>query len=138
MSLVYIPGVWDLLHVGHINILEKARALGDKLVVGVASDAVVMADKHSFPTIPLAERLVMLGALKCVDEAAGYYNLTFLPHLTEYRPAVLVVGEHWGTALRHKEAEKWASSNDCEVIKISYYKHQSTTRIKNKVIDGSI
>ena len=63
MFVVYIPGVWDLLHVGHLRVLQNAKNLGNKLFVGVASDQAVKEDKGSFPTISDTDRTEMLNAL---------------------------------------------------------------------------
>lgn len=65
--LVYTVGTFDMLHVGHLALLEKCRALGDEVVVGVASDDVVASYKTNTPIIPLNQRTEMLEALRCVD-----------------------------------------------------------------------
>lgn len=67
MKKVYTFGVFDLLHVGHIRLLEEAKALGDYLIVGVMPDDVASSFKRD-PMIPLEQRMEMLKALKCVDE----------------------------------------------------------------------
>lgn len=137
MSLVYIPGVWDLLHVGHLIILERARSLGDKLVVGVASDEVVQLDKGRLPIIQLGHRLRMLNALTCVNLVIPYYDLEFLSHLRMLKPSIMVVGETWGNDIRHEEAEKWVEENNAKMIKLPYTKDISTTSIKHKILQQS-
>ncbi|KAK1286885.1 hypothetical protein QJS10_CPB20g00016 [Acorus calamus] len=64
---VYMDGCFDMMHYGHCNALRQARALGDELVVGVVSDEEIIANKGP-PVTPLRERLIMVGALKWVDE----------------------------------------------------------------------
>lgn len=132
MILVYSPGVWDLLHVGHLAYLERARALGDRLAVGVPSDEVVRLDKGRPPAVPLAERLRLLAALRCVDLAVPYYALEFLTHLELFRPDVLCVGEGWGGAARHEEAEGWAAACGCRVVRLPRTPGVSTTILRRK------
>src|SRR5687768_11865908 len=96
MITVYTPGVWDLLHIGHVFFLQTARTLGGQLVVGVASDNVVWEDKGRLPIIHERDRRYIISSLKCVATAAIYYNLDFLPHLKVWEPQILAVGEFWG------------------------------------------
>lgn len=133
MIRVYIPGVWDLLHVGHINVLEWAKALGDQLVVGVPSDAVVMEDKGWPPIIPLEQRIKMLSALRCVDLAIPYYSLSFIRELCWLNPTMLVVGEPWGAEARHREAEQWVKDNGKQLVRLPRTEGVSTTLICQKV-----
>lgn len=136
MSLtVYIPGVWDLLHVGHVKILERAALLGNRLIVGVPSDEVVLEDKGVLPVIPLNDRLCMLRALRCVYLAAPYYQLEFLTHLNQFSPSVLAVGSTWGSAPRHRAAEEWVRKNGKVFSVLPYTEGVSTTWIKNKIVE---
>ena len=64
---VYMDGCFDMMHYGHCNALRQARALGDRLVVGVVSDAEIIANKGP-PVTPLHERMIMVNAVKWVDE----------------------------------------------------------------------
>ncbi|GAB3453310.1 adenylyltransferase/cytidyltransferase family protein [Kineococcus endophyticus] len=63
----YVPGAWDLFHVGHLNILRRARQSCDELVVGAVTDEVLAATKGRRPVIPLVERLEILESLSLVD-----------------------------------------------------------------------
>lgn len=63
----YVPGVFDLFHVGHLNLLRQAREQCDVLVAGVVSDEVCLAAKGVAPTVPLAERLAIVDAIGIVD-----------------------------------------------------------------------
>lgn len=89
--VVYTYGVWDLPHVGHIRLLKEARALGDKLIVGVYTDKIAQSFKRN-PVISQEQRLEIIYALECVD--AVVYQDEFLPDtiLREYKPAILAKG----------------------------------------------
>jgi len=94
--LVYTVGTFDLLHVGHLALLEQCSKLGDVLVVGVASDSVVKTYKPNVPVIPLDQRQEMLRALRCVDIVRPYYELEYVSACMELKVDIFVVGEDWG------------------------------------------
>jgi len=124
-----------VFHVGHLTILERARALGDKLVVGVPSDEVVLQDKEKFPLTPLVSRCRVLNALQCVDVVIPYYKLEFLSHLKLIRPDVLVVGEDWGNKRRHRDAEQWMRSSNGRIVSFPRYQGISSTEIAKRLRD---
>lgn len=68
MIIGYTTGVYDMFHVGHLNILERAKAQCDYLIVGVSTDELVMRDKNKRPIIPFDDRCRIVKALQCVDE----------------------------------------------------------------------
>lgn len=133
--LVMCFGVWDLLHVGHLNFLEAAARLGESLVVGVPDDRVVRADKGAEPVIDFAGRMRMVVALRCVTFAVGYYRLEFLTPLEVYCPEVLAVGEDWGRPRqdRHDEAEEFMRRRGGRVVKVPRTSGISTTDIIERV-----
>jgi rfaE bifunctional protein nucleotidyltransferase chain/domain len=94
---VFTNGVFDLLHPGHVRYLQRARALGDALIVGVNSDRSVRANKgENRPVTPAHERAEVLLALSCVDAAVIFDEDT--PHavIRLVQPDVLVKGADWG------------------------------------------
>jgi glycerol-3-phosphate cytidylyltransferase len=89
-------GTFDVLHIGHVSILERARALGDWLVVGVSSDALNLSKKGRLPIYPEADRLKLIGSLRCVDEVFVEESLALKgDYLRRHRAAVLVMGDDW-------------------------------------------
>ena len=95
-TMVFTNGVFDLLHPGHVHYLQRARGLGDRLIVGVNSDRSVRRNKGSDrPIIPDTERAEVLAALECVDAVAIFDEDT--PHeiITALQPDVLVKGADW-------------------------------------------
>jgi len=94
--IVFTNGCFDLLHVGHIRYLEKARALGDALVVGVNSDSSVRKLKGpKRPVLPVKERTEILSGLGCVDYITIFGEQTPLKLITCLHPNVLVKGGDW-------------------------------------------
>ena len=134
MDIVYMPGCFDLLHVGHVRAIQRAANLGDWLIIGVPSDETVCEDKGSPPIISLNERIEMLKSLRAVDAVAPYFTLDFIPHLKNFQPSVLAVGSTWGTCSRHLAAEEWVRNNNARMVKIEYFTGESTTKIKQRVI----
>ena len=94
--LVYTVGTFDLLHVGHLDLLEYCKTLGDTFVVGVASDDVVASYKPNVPIIPLEQRMQMLKALRCVDDVRAYHELEYVSACKELDVDIFVIGEDWG------------------------------------------
>lgn len=95
-SLVFTNGCFDLLHPGHVDLLQRARALGDRLIVGLNSDASVSSLKG--PTRPIwneQERAAMLLALRCVDQVVIFNERTPQRLIEDLRPDVLVKGGDW-------------------------------------------
>jgi D-beta-D-heptose 7-phosphate kinase/D-beta-D-heptose 1-phosphate adenosyltransferase len=94
--IVFTNGCFDLLHIGHIRYLEKARTLGDILVVGVNSDSSVRKLKGSKrPVLPVKERAEILSGLECVDYITIFDEIDPLKLITSLKPNVLVKGGDW-------------------------------------------
>jgi rfaE bifunctional protein nucleotidyltransferase chain/domain len=94
--IVFTNGVFDLVHLGHVEYLEDARALGDRLVVGVNGDVSVRRLKGpTRPILPEAERMELLRALECVDLVLSFDDDTPLRLIEAVAPDVLVKGGDW-------------------------------------------
>ncbi|MFP5258330.1 MAG: adenylyltransferase/cytidyltransferase family protein, partial [Acidobacteriota bacterium] len=97
--VVFTNGCFDLLHAGHVDLLIRARALGDLLVVGVNDDGSVARLKGpSRPVTPLAQRAYVLAGLACVDHVCAFAEDTPLALIEAVLPAVLVKGGDWPVA----------------------------------------
>lgn len=96
MRRILTFGTFDVLHIGHVSILERARALGDRLIVGVSSDALNLSKKGRRPVYPQDDRLKLIGALRCVDEVFVEESLALKgEYLRRHRADVLVMGDDW-------------------------------------------
>lgn len=94
--IVFTNGCFDLLHPGHVDLLERSRALGDRLIVGLNSDASVRALKGPHkPYVQEHDRRRMLLALRCVDEVIVFDDPTPLALIERIGPDVLVKGGDW-------------------------------------------
>lgn len=96
MRTVITFGTFDVLHIGHINILQRAKAYGDRLVVGVSSDALNFSKKQRNPVYPEFERTSIIAALNCVDEVFIEESLELkAEYIKKYKADVLIMGNDW-------------------------------------------
>lgn len=96
MTRVITFGTYDVFHIGHLRLLERARALGDQLIVGVSTDALNLSKKGRQPVYPEHERARIVAALKVVDEVFLEESLDLKrDYILAHRADVLVMGDDW-------------------------------------------
>ena len=135
--IVYTVGTFDLLHVGHLALLNQCKLLGSILVVGVASDAVVNMYKPNVPVVPLEQRVEMLEALSCVDIVRPYYQLEYVSGCKEVGADIFVVGEDWGKKPHNLDVNNYLRQMGKEIVKVTYNPRTSSTKIKKIVLAQS-
>ena len=96
----YTTGVFDLFHIGHLNLLKRAREQCDYLIVGVSSDDLV-AYKNKRAVIPFEERIQIVEAIRYVEKAVPQTNMNKMEAWRTYQFDVIFVGDDW------KNTEKW-------------------------------
>ena len=130
MTVVFTAGVWDILHVGHIRLLERARALGDKLIVGVLTDDAAAAYKPR-PLVPFEQRREIIEALRVVDgiEVVEHTNAT--PVLQRLRPDILVHGSDVHDAW--EIGQTWMRENGGQFVVLPYTQDVSSTLLKERI-----
>lgn len=133
--IVYTVGTFDLLHVGHLALLEYCKSLGGLLAVGIASDRVVNSYKPNVPIIPLEQRIEMLKALRCVDIVRPYDELEYVSGCKALDIDVFVIGEDWGNKPHNIAVETYLKSKGKQIKQVVYNPRTSSTRIKQNVID---
>jgi glycerol-3-phosphate cytidylyltransferase len=129
----YTTGVFDLFHVGHLNILKRAKEQCDYLIVGVSTDELVMGYKNKLPVIPFAERLAIVEGIKYVDmvipqiirdKFSAWVNIGF---------NIMFVGDDWKGSPLFSELEKKFKQVDVEIVYFPYTKGVSSTELKKKI-----
>ena len=123
MTTVITFGTFDLFHIGHLNILNRARGLGQRLVVGVSSDRLNAAKKGRPPLYPQTERMRIIESLKCVDRVFLEESLALkADYIKRYRADILVMGSDWQGRFDHL-------SSLCQVVYFPRTPSISTTAL---------
>ncbi len=123
-------GTFDVFHVGHLRVIQRAAALGDRLVVGVSADALNQRKKGRYPVFSEGERLEIVAALKCVDEVFVEESLEQKrEYIVSHGADVLVMGDDW--AGRFDEF-----ADICEVHYLPRTPAISTTALIEKISNG--
>jgi len=137
MTIIATFGVWDLFHIGHLNLLEKAKGLGDKLIVGIATDELIESYKGKKAIIPYRQRKRIIDAIRYVDLTVPYSKLDITELLGELSVDILVVGGDWGKLEGQQRYKKYMLERGRFVI-LPYTEGISTTRIKEQMTDRII
>ena len=131
----YTTGTFDLFHVGHLNLLEKAKKHCEILLVGVSTDELVKQYKGEYPIIPFEDRIRIVEALRCVDKVIPQRTLNKVDVLSEVRYDVLFHGDDWKNTSTYNEIEKQLKERKIECVYFPYTKSISTKSIKEKIKD---
>lgn len=135
----YTCGVFDLFHVGHLNLLERCKAQCDYLIVGMCDDDYVRRIKKKEPIIKEDDRLRILNALKCVDRAEKVDIATTDDKMlawNRFKFDVLFSGDDWKGSERYKKTEQQFGEIGVSIEYLPYTQGVSTTDIKNKMGDN--
>ena len=123
MNRVITLGTFDVFHVGHINILERAASYGEELIVGVSSDALNFSKKQRYPIYSESDRMKIISSLKFVTSVFLEESLELkLDYIKKYKASTLVMGDDWEGRF------DWVKS-ECDVIYLPRTPSISTTEI---------
>jgi glycerol-3-phosphate cytidylyltransferase len=126
----YTTGVYDMFHIGHLNILRRAKEQCDYLIVGVSTDELVESTKNKKAIIPYEERAEIVEAIKYVDKVVPQEDKDKYAAWEKYHFNVMFVGDDWkGNALFQKAEEK-LKQVCVDVVYFPYTKHISSTHLK--------
>jgi glycerol-3-phosphate cytidylyltransferase len=123
----YTTGVFDLFHVGHLNILKKAKEQCEYLIVGVSTDENVMSYKKKKPVIPFEERIAIVEALKYVDEVVPQTNMDKFQAWEKLKFNAIFHGDDWKGSKMYEEIEQKFSDVGVDIVYFSYTKGTSST-----------
>lgn len=140
MLIGYTSGVYDLFHIGHLNLLRNAKGLCDKLIVGVTVDELV-AYKNKRSVIPFEERIEIVRSINYVDVAIPQENLDKYEMWKKLHFNILFVGDDWYKNERWMEMERKFDEVGVRIIYFPYTKGTSSTLINttlNKLRDGCL
>ena len=126
----YAPGVYDMFHVGHLNILRQAAARCDYLIAGVVSDEMASLAKGRRPVVPLAERLEIVASIDCVDAVWAETVPDKLDTWREVRFDILFKGDDWRGTAKGRRLEKSFAEVGVEIVYFPYTLHTSSTLLR--------
>ena len=133
-KLGYTSGVFDLFHIGHLNILKKAKEECEYLIVAVSTDELVQSYKKKSPVIEFSERVSIVEAIKYVDKVIPQDSRDKLAAYEKYKFDVMFVGDDWRGKPLWKKLEQDLSEKDSIVSYIPYTKKVSSTLLKEVLI----
>ena len=133
MKIGYTAGVYDLFHIGHLNLLKNAKGMCDKLIVGVTVDELVTY-KGKRALIPFEDRIEIVRSCKYVDAAVPQYDMDKLTACKKLGASVLFVGDDWYATEKWKEYEKEFNDAGIKIVYFPYTKGISSTIINNALV----
>lgn len=123
----YTTGVFDLFHIGHLNILERSKELCDHLIVGVSTDELVMSYKHKTPIIPFEERYKIVSAIKYVDEVVAQTSMDKMEAWKKYKFDAIFHGDDWKNSEMYNLVEKQFSEVGVDLVFLPHTDGTSST-----------
>ena len=129
MVIGYTTGVYDLFHVGHLNLFKNAKGMCDKLIVGVTVDELVQY-KGKNSMIPFEDRIELVRSCKYVDAAVSQYDMDKLTACKKLGATYLFVGDDWYGTEKWKKYDKDFAKEGIKIIYFPYTKGISSTKIQ--------
>lgn len=129
----YTTGVYDMFHIGHLNILRRAKELCDYLIVGVSTDENVLQYKHKKPVIPFEHRIAIVEAIKYVDKVVPQENMDKFAAWEKYHFDAIFHGDDWKGSSMYEEIERKLTAVGCEMVFLPHTEGVSSTDIVNKI-----
>lgn len=127
----YVPGVFDLFHIGHLNILRRARAQCDHLIAGVVIDSAVEKMKGYRPIVPFEERLEIVQAISYVDAAVTDTSRDKRVVWAEHRFDIIFKGDDWQDTEKGRLLEAEMAEVGASVVYLPYTQHTSSTMLRD-------
>lgn len=130
----YTTGVFDLFHIGHLNILKRAKEMCDYLIVGVSTDELVENYKNKTPIIPYEERIAIVSAIKYVNEVVPQIDRDKFDAWKRLKFNVMFVGDDWKGTKLFNEVENKFKMVGVDIVYFPYTKGTSSTVLREKVL----
>lgn len=126
----YTTGVYDMFHIGHLNLLKRAKEQCDFLIVGVSTDELVKKDKNKTPIIPFEDRCEIVKAIKYVDMVVPQTDKDKLSAWRRHKFNKMFVGSDWKGTPQWEEFEKIFSKIGVEIVYFPYTQKISSTKLR--------
>lgn len=130
VKIGYTTGVYDLFHIGHLNILRNAKLECDYLIVGVTTDELSESEKGKKPVIPFAERMAIVSAIKYVDMVVPQTSYDKFEAWNNLKFNIMFVGDDWKGTEKWQALEKEFASRGVKISYFPYTQHTSSTKLR--------
>lgn len=129
----YTTGVYDLFHIGHLNLLKSAKEQCDYLIVGVTTDELCFKRKNKYPIIPESERMAIVAELRCVDQVVKQENMDKLAAVRKFGADAVFVGSDWQGTDDWNRYEKEFAEVGCTVVYLKHTDGISSTVLRERL-----
>ncbi|MCQ2450926.1 MAG: FAD synthase [Clostridia bacterium] len=129
----YTTGVFDMFHIGHLNILKRAKEQCDFLIVGVTTDELCLLRKNKKPIIPENERIEIVSAIKYVDKVVLQTDMNKINAVKEHNADAVFVGSDWKGTDAWLEYEKQFASVGCSVVYLDHTDGISSSVLRERI-----
>ena len=138
MIIGYTTGVYDMFHVGHLNVLKNAKAQCDYLIVGVSTDELVMKDKKKLPVIPFKDRVEIVKSIKYVDEVVPQVDKDKLSAYLRMKKKFnkMFVGSDWKGTPAWKKYEEQFAPYGVEIVYLPHTDGISSTMLRERLVES--
>lgn len=133
MIIGYTTGVYDMFHIGHLNILRRAKEQCDYLIVGVSTDELVQRDKNKTPIIPFEERCAIVEAIKYVDQVVPQLDKNKFGAWEKYHFNKMFVGSDWKGTDAWNRFEEQFKPFEVEIVYLDHTDGISSTILREKL-----
>jgi len=129
-TIGYTTGVYDLFHIGHLNLLKRAKLECDYLIVGVTTDELSESRKGKRPVIPFTERMEIVEHIKFVDEVVPQTNMDKFEAWNNLKFDKMFVGDDWKGTEKWNELDRQFGELGVEIVYFPYTTHTSSTKLR--------
>ena len=132
----YTSGVYDMFHIGHLNVIKRAKEKCDYLIVGVSTDEVVEQNKNKKPVIPFEERAAIVESIRYVDQVVAQERYDVdgkIQTVIKYGINIMFVGSDWQGTEKWNKIEESLSKIGCKVVYLPHTDGISSTLLRQKI-----
>ena len=129
----YTTGVYDMFHIGHLNIIARAKEMCDTLIVGVTTDELCYKRKNKYPIICEADRMAIVGAIRYVDKVVPQVDMDKIKAVKELGADAVFVGSDWKGTDAWNKYEKEFAEVGCTVVYLDHTDGISSTILREKL-----
>lgn len=132
----YTAGVYDMFHIGHLNILKRAKENCDYLIVGVSTDELVQNYKNKKTIIPFEERAAIVEAIKYVDKVVPQVSMNKMQAWENYKFDAMFVGDDWKGTEKWNKIEAEFKKVGVDIVYFPYTQGTSSTILREKLLNN--